>query len=199
MKRKNEIGLIVLAAGASIRLGVPKQLLKFRGETLLRRIASESLASLCNSVIVVLGENSGKFKSELENLDVFIVENPNWQNGMGSSVKAGLEKLLEMNQTADAVVLTVCDQPFVTAFTINKLIETFQTSKAQIVASEYQTTLGVPALFSRKFFPQMQILESGGAKKIIYESPDETTSIYFPEGAIDIDTTDDYEKLLLRQ
>lgn len=195
MKQTNEIGLIILAAGASVRLRTPKQLLPFRGETLLRRIARESLASRCRPVVVVLSDEADEFRSELNDLDVCIVGNSDWMQGMGSSVKAGLEKLLEIKKPLDGVVITVCDQPFVTAETINELVETYEKTKALIVASEYQSTRGVPALFGKELFSQLQNLKSGGAKQIIDQFRAETVSLPFPNGAIDVDTPDDYERL----
>ncbi len=194
MNQTKEIGLIVLAAGASARLGTAKQLLKFQGETLLRRITRESLVSVCRPVVVVLGDEADKFEGQLKNLDVCIVENSDWKEGMGSSVKVGLKKLLEIKNLVDGVVITVCDQPFVTAATINRLVETYQKNETLIVASEYQETLGVPALFGKKLFSRLQKLKSGGAKQIINRFRAETTSIPFPNGAIDIDTPDDYAR-----
>lgn len=195
MRQPDKIGLIILAAGASVRLGTPKQLLNFRGETLLRRIARESLASRCRPVVVVFGAEIDKFTTELKDLDVFIAKNPSWKSGMGSSVKAGLEKLLEIKKSAEAVVLTVCDQPFVTKQVINELVKTYRTTQAPIIASAYQETLGVPALFSKKLFPRLSELEnSGGAKQIIRQFQAETKSLPFPAGAIDIDTPQDFAK-----
>ena len=195
MKSANDIGLIVLAAGASVRLGTPKQLLAFRGETLLRRIARESLASHCRPVVVVLSDESEKFRSELKDLKVFIVENPDWKNGMGSSIKAGLERITKIKSRLEGIVITVCDQPFVTAATINELIETYERNESLIIASEYQSARGVPALFGKEFFPRLQSLESGGAKQIINQFSAETTACPFPDGAIDIDTPGDYAQL----
>ncbi len=114
---------------------------------------------------------------------------------MGSSVKAGLEKLLEIKKTLNGVVITVCDQPFVTAETINELVETYRKTEALIVASEYHSTRGVPALFDKELFSRLHNLKSDGAKQIINQFRAETTSILFPDGAIDVDTPDDYARL----
>lgn len=192
---QNEIGLIILAAGASIRLGKPKQLLNFKGKTLLRRIACESLASVCRPVIVVLGANGERFKDELKDYDVYIARNSHWEEGMGSSIQVGLRKLLEINKAVSGVIIAVCDQPFVTSEVINKLFETFEETKAPIIASAYQETQGVPALFSAKLFPQLLDLKSGGAQKIINQYKSETVGVPFEKGAIDIDTPQDYEEI----
>jgi molybdenum cofactor cytidylyltransferase len=195
MKQK-EIGLIILAAGGSTRLGTPKQLLEFKGETLLRRIARESLASICRPVLVVLGAQADEIKNELNGLDVYIAENSNWRDGMGSSIKTGLEKLPAIENAIAGVVLTTCDQPFVTSATINKLVETYRKAETRIIASAYQKTLGVPALFSKEIFPLLKELpSSNGAKQIIKQFQSEIIGVSFPEGAIDIDTKEDYEAL----
>lgn len=194
MKQFDEIGLVILAAGASRRFGSAKQLANFAGETLLRRIARASLASVCRPVVVVLGAEVDKCKDELRNLDVHIVENTDWKRGMGSSIKVGVRKLLETNESIGAAVLTVCDQPFVGGGDIDRLVETYRATNASIVASAYQNTLGVPALFSRRLFPRLTELE-GGAKRLIEQFKTETIGVSFPAGAIDIDTPEDFEKL----
>lgn len=195
MKQSDKIGLIILAAGASVRFGSPKQLANFEGETLLRRIVRQSLASRCRPIVVVLGAEVDKSKNQVSNLDVHIAENPNWKAGMGSSVKAGLDKLLKIDESIDGVVLAVCDQPFVTGEAIDKLVETYRETQASIVASAYQKTLGVPALFSRRFFSRLAELKGGGAKQIIKQFQAETIGVSFPAGAADIDTPEDFEKL----
>ena len=196
MKQRSEIGLIILAAGASVRLGTPKQLLNFRGETLLRRIARESLESVCRPIVAVFGHEAQNFSGEIKDLDVHAVENSDWKTGMGSSIKAGLKKLLEIKNSSEGALITVCDQPFVTAVTINELVETYQKTEALIVASEYQKTLGVPALFDKEIFDYLQnIKNGGGAKQIINQFLADTVSFPFPDGAIDVDTPDDYALL----
>lgn len=189
-------GLIILAAGASVRLGAPKQLLSFRGETLLRRVVRQALESVCQPVIVVLGKDAEKFKEHLDKFNVHFAYNDDWEKGMGTSIKAGIEKLLEIDRETEGAVLTVCDQPFVTAAVINRLAESFYQKKSLIVASAYAETLGVPALFSRELFSELTSLKNkGGAKEIISRFSENVVSIDFPEGAIDIDTTEDYRRL----
>ena len=194
MKNSPEnIGIIILAAGASNRLGKPKQLLQFEGETLLKRAVRTALASRCRSVIVVLGAQAENPKREIAEFDVEIVENPNWENGMGTSIQIGLKSLLMIHPDVSGVILTVCDQPFVSANLISQIVESFQTTNAPIVACSYEDTIGVPALFSRQFFPEFMALKAdNGAKKIIFEHREKVIEIPFEAGAIDIDTEQDY-------
>lgn len=190
------IGIILLAAGASIRLGKPKQLLRFEGETLLRRTAKVALG-VSDNIVVVLGANIEMTKKEIEDLPVYIVDNKNWRSGMSGSIKIGLETLLEKTGKIGAAIVTVCDQPFVDEKLLNKIIEKFEKNNRSIVASRYADTPGVPALFSAKLFPELLALEArAGAKQLIKKHLSETEIVSFPKGAIDVDTPTDYENLL---
>lgn len=190
------IALIILAAGNSSRLGKAKQLVVFKGETLLARIVRESLGSVCAPVVVVTGKDSEKFHQYLNDFAVQIAENIDWQQGMGTSISVGINKLVEIDRDFNGVVLCVCDQPFVTAETINNLVKIFQEKKGKIIASAYGNALGVPALFDKSLFTELATLQGkSGAKKIIEKYRGETFAVDFPGGEIDIDTEDDLRKL----
>ncbi len=192
----SRIGLIILAAGASTRMGNPKQLLLYQGCSFIRHITEVAIASVCQPIIVVLGANAERVKPEVSQLPVQIVENQQWQEGMSSSIRAGLEALLAVNPDLDAVAIALCDQPFVSSQTFNQLVETYYITSKPIIASEYAGTLGVPALFSHTLFSELMTLKSTeGAKKLIKKHSHEVFSVPFPKGAIDIDTPSDYEKL----
>lgn len=192
------IGIVLLAAGASTRMNnQSKQLLQFEGQSLLRRAAQTVLASASQKTVVVLGANAEKLKSEIEDLPIQIVINENWMSGMASSIKTGLSALLEENQNLAAVVVLLCDQPLVTAQTINSLIDTFKQTKNLIVASEYNETIGVPALFAREIFNELLNLKAdSGAKFVIKKQAASVKKILVPEAAFDVDTLADYERLL---
>jgi molybdenum cofactor cytidylyltransferase len=177
-------------------LGRPKQLLEFEGETLLERIVKDALASELKTV-VVLGANLEKIKKSIENLSVEIVENENWQSGMSSSLVTGLKHLLEIKNDLEAVIILLCDQPFVDKNTISELVETQKETNKKIVAGKYAETVGVPALFKREVFDELLKLDRKiGAKSIIkkYAKTDLAT-ISVPEAAFDIDTEADFERL----
>lgn len=194
--QSNLIGIILLAAGASRRLGTAKQLLEFQNQTLLRRSAETAL-QISAKVVVTLGAQSEVLQKEIEDLSVSIAENKDWEKGMGGSVEIGLEKLLETNENLRGVIIMVCDQPFVSVELLEKIIAKYAETNALIVACEYENTSGVPALFAAKLFPELLALSaSNGAKQLIKKYQTETVFVAFPEGAFDIDTPDDYEKLL---
>ena len=190
------VGLMILAAGASTRMGTPKQLLTYRGCTLIRHMAEVAIASVCQPIAIVLGANGERIKPEISQLPLQIVENQQWQEGMSSSIQVGLEALLAVNQHLDAVAIALCDQPFVSPQTLNQLVEAYHLTGKPIIASEYAGTFGVPALFSHTLFSElMNLKNTEGAKQLIKRHIHEVFSIPFPNGAIDIDTPKDYEQL----
>lgn len=188
------IGLVLLAAGASSRMGTAKQLLPYQGRSLLRYMAEVALASRCSSVVVVLGAHVDRTRSEIHNLPVQTVENPHWSTGMGSSIRAGVQQITA--QSLDAIIVMLCDQPLVTSANLNQLIEAYQATQHPVIASAYADTLGVPALFSHPLFPDLlKLSPNEGAKHLIDQYRDRIDSISFPEGAIDLDTPEDYQQL----
>jgi molybdenum cofactor cytidylyltransferase len=191
------VGLIILAAGASTRMGTPKQLLKYGRQSLICHVVEIAIASVCHPVIVVLGAYAESIQPEIETLPIHTVENPDWNQGMSSSIHVGIEALNSLNPNAEAVVLMLCDQPFVCSQLINQLVEVHQTTLKPIVASEYAANLGVPALFHRTLFPQLMTLTgASGAKQLINKYAHDVVAIPFPEGLIDLDTPQDYQQLL---
>jgi len=191
--------IIVLAAGASTRMGRPKQLLTYQGRTLLRNAAEMAAASLCRPIIVVLGAYADQLQSEIDGLPLQQVVNERWTEGMGYSISAGMEALKHCDRegAAKAVVLTLCDQPFVTASVINNLVTVFCSTGIGIVASEYGGTVGVPALFGHEYFADLAALSGAvGAKQIIAAHTSDVVRVPFSQGATDVDTTEDYRQLL---
>jgi molybdenum cofactor cytidylyltransferase len=193
------IGAIVLAAGASTRMGQPKQLLHFQGRSLLHHTVEVVVASVCKPIIVVLGAYAEKMRQEVNQLPVMVVENPQWYEGMGASIQVGMTALNATSEEIEGVVLTLCDQPFVSSDVINQLVAAYHSTGQGIIASEYAGTLGVPALFSRKFFLDLMNLQpTSGAKQVIKKYSHEVFPVPFAAGAIDIDTPQDYEELQTR-
>jgi molybdenum cofactor cytidylyltransferase len=193
---KPHIGAVVLAAGESSRFGQPKQLIQFRGKNLVRRIIDAACEAGCLPVVVVIGSDGERVARELEHVGVIGVQNRNWQRGIGSSIRAGVQVLIDNVPDVEAIVLLVCDQPAVDARVIERLISLRETTKKSIVASSYADTLGVPALFDRSLFQELLSLsDEAGAKSIILRNRERVAQFPFPEGRSDIDTLDDWEKL----
>ena len=189
-------GIILLAAGASSRLGQAKQLLPYKGKTLLQHGIQAALLADAEPVVLVTGANAADIEKEVGDERVNVVENTEWEEGMASSIRYGLTALLEMAPDTERAIFMVCDQPFVTAELLNQLVFASIDTEKEIVACAYSGTLGTPALFSSPFFPLLQQLEGNeGAKKIIKQYPENVGTIAFAKGEIDIDTPDDYERL----
>ncbi|MGA9767959.1 MAG: nucleotidyltransferase family protein [Blastocatellia bacterium] len=190
------VGLVILAAGASTRLGRPKQLLMVDECSLLRRAIESALASVCQPIAVVLGAFATRLIEELIDLPAYVVINPHWEKGMSSSIRIGIDAL-EAGLKIEAAIIMLCDQPFVTAEIIDDLVAAYRATGRQIVASEYGGTLGAPALFGRPLFADLKMLEEAeGAKKVINEHASQVLRIPFAQGAIDIDTPMDYARFL---
>jgi molybdenum cofactor cytidylyltransferase len=190
------IALILLAAGASTRLGRPKQLLPFRGRSLLRHAAETALASVCRPVAVVLGASADRLQMELTALPVTVALNPAWAEGMAKSIRAGLKAVSSETAGADAVVIMLCDQPLITAGMLDRLVSVHRLEGRGIVASDYEGVLGAPALFSRKYYPELGVLEGNeGARRIIVKHEDDLARISLPEAAFDVDRMEEAARL----
>ncbi|GAA4087198.1 nucleotidyltransferase family protein [Mucilaginibacter panaciglaebae] len=188
--------LLILAAGASNRLGFPKQTLLYKGKTLIEHAIEVGLKSKCQSVTIVLGANVDSIETGIKHYPVNIIQNNNWADGMASSIKAGIEVLKE-NPDTENVVIMLCDQPFVNRALIDSMLYKQQETGKKIVACAYNDTLGVPVLFNKSFFTELLMLQGKeGAKKIINNHPDDVVAVSFEKGAIDIDTLNDYQALL---
>jgi molybdenum cofactor cytidylyltransferase len=200
------VGLILLAAGGSTRLGAPKQLLLFRGRSLLIHACETALASVCRPVVVVLGAEREQLRDEIEreitNRPLQIAENPQWRDGLGTSIRVGVQALEEyalITKNLDAAILMLCDQPLLTAPHLDELVRTHYTTQKQIVASSYGQTAGVPALFGRALWSELLNLPPhSGAKMLIDTLTAELATVPFAGGVFDIDTTADYDSLRQR-
>ena len=189
---EKSIGIVILAAGNSSRLGRPKQLLEYRGSTLLTRLVLEASGAGTRPIAVVSG--AVDLSTAIAGLDVSIVENPRWSEGMASSISAGVAWMSE--QAVDAAFIAVCDQPHVTASLFRAMLAARERDVKGIVACSYSGTTGIPVLFDRQYFALLQQLTGQeGAKKILHAHAADVAIVPFPEGATDIDTEDDYFKL----
>lgn len=191
------VGAVILAAGSSSRMGSPKQTLPFRGTSLLRRAALAALGAGCRPVVVVTGAHAELSRRELDGLDARDVLNPQWETGMASSIRAGIEGLIGADPEAAAAILMLCDQPHVTAGVLSGLIAAHRATGRPVIASTYGGSFGVPAFFSRTLFAELTRLEGlSGAKEIIKRHASEARFLLFQGGEVDVDTPDDFSRLI---
>jgi molybdenum cofactor cytidylyltransferase len=177
------IGAIVLAAGASTRLGRPKQMIIYRDETLLDRAVRISQAAGALRTIVVLGAFASEIRKACRLEGCTLVENLNWMNGMGTTIRRGIESLPEVQGT---LILT-CDMPAVTAAHLQLLAAT-----GNLTASLYDGKRGVPAYFPRRMFELLSKLEDNRGAGQLLASAD---AIALFQGELDVDTPEDIRRL----
>ena len=192
--------LILLAAGSSSRLGRPKQLLPYQGRTLLRRAAETAVAAAGDApVVVVTGALHAELLPELAGLPVRVVRCPEWERGMGASLKTGLQALETQTSLLDSVTVLLCDQPLLTPALLRQLAETYAATGRPIVASEYGGVRGVPVLFGAEALPLLrQLPDAAGAAQLLKRHPELVATVPFPGGALDVDTEAQYAALLAR-
>jgi len=190
-------GIIILAAGSSSRLGKPKQLLSYQHKTLLNNTIEAAKKAANGLVLVILGGNSDLIEESISPSDISIVYNPDWEEGISSSIRLGLAVMGKEVEDPDRVILTVCDQPFVTAEVFGRLVDEADGSGKGIIASSYGGTLGTPVLFDKMYFSELFLLKGAeGAKKVINKFKETVAAVRFDKGEIDIDTPEDYNRLL---
>ena len=191
-----KVGLILLAAGESRRMGTPKQLLNYKGCSLILHATREAVASRCHPIIVVLGAYSDRIKPQIANLPVYFCQNYHWQQGMSTSISVGIQTITAIEPELNAVIIALGDQPLINTHIYNSLIENYLQSEQKAIASTYADTLGVPAIFAQTLFPNLlRMKNKGGAKQLLQKYSDRRFNLNVPEAAIDIDTPDDYQQL----
>jgi len=190
------IEVLILAAGASRRLGQPKQLVKFKDESLIRRMTKEAIAAKIGEVTVVTGAQSEGVSSEIKDLHAKVFFNKEWEEGIGSSIRNGLNHILSLKPETNAIIITMVDQPFVDADHLQKLSNAYDPSRPMIIASAYAGTFGVPVLVDNFYFEMLKGLKGDeGGKKIFVNYLKNIVEIPFIQGAIDIDEEEDLETI----
>lgn len=183
------IPAIVLAAGASHRLGRPKQLVEIAGKTMLCRTISTVLTKF-KPVIVVLGFNIETISSSLAGLPITIVNNQHWASGMASSICTGIQAL---PSEASGTVLFVCDQIALNENLIADLFKAIHDHPQQIVACTYNNIKGVPTYFPARYFASLQQLKGDQGAKRLFQN-NYVITLPFDKGDLDIDYPHDLLK-----
>ena len=158
------VSIVILAAGSSSRLGQSKQLIKVGEETLLERTTRMAL-EVSRNIFVVLGSNSEAHAIAINRFPVFIIENAQWEKGIGCSLKSGVSHLLKLKPKTTSILVLVCDQPSLTSTHLQKIIDMAETSDQKIISSSYKNVLGVPALFKKEIFEELKSIGDDERKK----------------------------------
>ncbi|MDF1694258.1 MAG: nucleotidyltransferase family protein [Saprospiraceae bacterium] len=190
---KLRYAIIILAAGGSRRLGHPKQMVGWESSTLLNHTIKQANQVSNSDVFVTLGDCFDEIHSSIKE-KVHIIFHPEWYHGMGSTISFSVSKI--QLKKYKGVILSVCDQPYISTDNFVNLINKFESSSAKIVVSEYRNGQGPPTLFSQEIVKDlMKISGDNGAKSIIKKYKNDVVSTCFYGGEIDIDTVEDLEKL----
>lgn len=175
---------------------LPKQLLPYKRKNLLQRTIDEALASRATAVYVVLGAHAAEIQKSVRTDKVTILMNRHWEEGLSSSIRTALESLPD---SIDAAIVSLCDQPLLVTSVFNDLMDQFGASGRSIVACEYDGSPGVPVLFARKYFPELSALRGDvGARAIVQAHRDDVALVPFADGAVDLDTPEEYQHFMQR-
>ncbi|GLU44568.1 nucleotidyltransferase family protein [Allomuricauda sp. NBRC 101325] len=196
MSSVENIAVVVLAAGGSTRLGRPKQLVEFKGKTLLEHTMQEVIGLGFQTKILVLGSKNEEIQDKIDSNGFKVVINPNWEQGMASSIKIGLEAAITEEEELDHVLFLVSDQPFLERENLIKLVQTQLRENPKATYSQYGENIGVPAIFGKEAFPLLLKLKGDdGAKKLIYLEDFKFCTETFKKGGFDVDTEEDVQQL----
>jgi molybdenum cofactor cytidylyltransferase len=191
------VAAIVLAAGRSTRMGGPNKLLaEIGGRPLVRIAVEQALASRARPVVVVTGHQRDKVEAALAGLDIKLVHNPDFAEGLSTSVKAGLGALPD---EADGAIVCLGDMPQVTASLIDKLTAAFDPERgALVVVPVIDGKRGNPVVWARRFFPELMAIDGDiGARQVISRYPEAVTEVALADTAalVDVDTPDALDRV----
>lgn len=194
MKR---VAAVIVAAGSSSRLGQPKQLLTIDGEPMLQRAIRVALEGGATPVFVVLGAHREAFEKQVNFAIARIVVNDQWEEGLASSIRAGIAAVEKETPDAPGVLLMTCDQPRLTADHLRRMMDAFDAhAGGTAIASLYAGTRGIPATFPRQAFADLSALRGDkGARGLLAQPPWPVAEIPLEGGEIDIDRPEDLDKL----
>lgn len=196
---ENNFAVLILAAGESRRLGKIKQLLKYRGKSLLESMVERAL--LTNSeVVVVLGAHYQQIHQTIKHYPIMVVDNKHWKEGVASSIRCGLETVLIKHPNIEGVIILLSDQPLVTSDHILSITTKAEDENNKIIATAYGEVVGVPAYIPKTYFKTLETLEGNtGAKQLINENRNHIRLIKLEDAAIDIDTPRDWNEFISRE
>jgi len=193
----SKLAVLLLAAGSSSRMGVPKQLLKWNNTTLLNHAINTVKQIDQNEIVLVLGAHFDEITSKIDASNITVIFNEDWKKGLGNSIACGIKYIKESLPDIDSVLIQLADQPLIDSNFLNKMIEYYQLDTDKIICTSYQNKrLGVPAIFNKTNFEELSKLNHDkGAKDLLN---DNSENILFLDGTnliSDIDTLEDYEAL----
>lgn len=189
-------GVMILAAGEATRMGKAKMLLPFKKTTILSHLIEEITLVEPNIIQLVTGHYHDLIQAQISTNKVAIIQNPDYSLGMSSSIQVGLNAMIKACPDLDFLVIVVSDQPYLNKSILLRLLTKQQQTAKGIIASSYNGIKGTPVLLSSAYFPHLYNLTGDkGARVILQQFPGDIATIEFENGALDIDTPEDYELL----
>jgi molybdenum cofactor cytidylyltransferase len=198
MKKENQnIVTVVLAAGASTRMGSPKQLLNWGNSTLLEHTLNTVLELNSSEVVVVLGANFEIIKSEISKYPVTVLNNTSWKVGLGKSIAVAVEYIQKLDYKVDGVMIVLADQPLIDSRFLGELCNAFNPNNNQIITTSYKNgKRGVPVIFDKHYFEELMLLDDDdGAKTLLKTYANSVNSLKPQSENLDIDSKEDYNYL----
>jgi len=188
--------LVLLAAGGSRRMGQPKQLLTVYGKALVRHMAEIALTAPVNSVVVVLGAEAERITPLLGDLPLKVVTNPDWESGLSSSLRVGVETALTYTSDLSAVLVCLADQPNLSQEHLRRMIARYKEGSCTAVASLAGDAMVPPMLFDSSWFSKLRAIKGDiGARAILREHPGQVATVPI-DSVTDLDTPEDYAKFV---
>ncbi len=191
-----DIGVVILAAGRSSRLGQPKQLVAFRKKTLLQHVLDEASQIKFSTRLLILGAHAEEILAKTDTGNAAVVQNEQWEEGMASSLRLGVQETLEAHPYTEHILFLLSDQPFVSAKLLEELIRIQIEGSHKITASQGKDRMGVPAIFARSLFPSLLRLEGDeGGRQLLRKHKAFMGRVTFEGWHFDVDTPEDLERL----
>ena len=184
---------IILAAGESKRIGTPKQLLPLGQNTILGQTIDNFLSSKLTEIVVVVGYRAQEIINEIGNRPVKVITNPNYQQGIGTSIAVGLTLI---SSKVQGIMIGLADQPFIDGQTIDRLIKAFSNSTKGIVIPVHKSRRGNPIIFKVNYKKELLLLKGDiGGREIIAKHSEDVIEVNFDSDnvVIDIDTENKYD------
>jgi molybdenum cofactor cytidylyltransferase len=190
------VDALILAAGPSSRFGSPKQLHPWGPSTLLQHVIELVAGTEVDATWVVLGAYADRILDEVDFGDAGIIENPEWEEGIASSLRVGLDTIARRAE-ADAVLIVLGDQPNLDVDVVKSILDRYEATGAAAVVPKYRYQLGNPALVDRSLWARVMSLEGDqGARTLLRAHPEWVEEVWFPSSMPrDIDTEEDLAEL----
>ncbi|MBT5106994.1 MAG: nucleotidyltransferase family protein [Porticoccaceae bacterium] len=188
----NSVAVVILAAGAATRFGSAKQLAEIGGKSMLQRVLDNCSDRQEADLFLVLGANQEAIRTKIQIDEPQVICNPNWQEGIGSSIRTATAKL---KNEYEGILFVAGDQPLVNSQKLGLLLDKWRESPELICAAKYQNTLGIPAIFPRNSYSKLSALSGDrGAKQVLLENKNDIQSVEIAEAATDIDRPEDLNR-----